>query len=138
MTDLRSAALNADDITIELVAVPEWGGAKYGVKSLTLNEQRRFVTSVSKKVKAPDGTWTTEIDRDKYATQLIIAAVVDPDTGEPVFEQADADTLNSKSGRATTRLVNVAARLAGLGGDEQMDDTVTELKEMPGYGSGSD
>ena len=137
MTDLRQAALNADDITIERVAVPEWG-AKYGVKSLTIAEQRIFITAVSRKVKAPDGTWTTEIDRDKYAIQLVLATVVDPDTGDPVFEPADAEALQKKSGKAMSRLVTVAARLAGLGGDEQVDEMVDELKEMPDSGSGSD
>lgn len=137
MSDLRSAALNADDITIELVAVPEWGNHKYGVKSLTTKEQRAFIAGASHKVQQPDGTWATEINRDKWTVQMIIATVVDPDTGEPVFEQADAETLEAKSGAATTRLFTVGARLAGLGGEDQVDEVVDELKETAGSDSAS-
>ncbi len=136
-SDLRSAALNADDITIELVAVPEWGNNKYGVRSLTINEQRQFITAVSTKVKDPDGDWVTEINRDKYAIQLLIRTVVDPDSDELVFEQADAEALWAKSGKAVSRLIGVATRLAGLDGKDQVDDMVDELKETADSDSAS-
>ncbi len=135
MSNLRDAALNADDITTEVVDVPEWGH-KYGVKALTIEEQREFITAVSKKEQEPDGTWQTSIDRDKYAVQLLLRTVVDPDTGETVFEPADAAALNKKSGRAVSRLLTVAARLAGLGGDDQMDETVVSLDETPDSDTG--
>jgi hypothetical protein len=123
MTDLRTAALNAEDITTELVTVPEWGGNVYGVKAMTLKQQRAFLRTVTD----PDGG----VNRDKYVAQLLIRTIVDPDTGEPVFEAADAAALEAKSASAIGRVLTIAARLAGLGGDEQVDEAVASLDETP-------
>jgi hypothetical protein len=126
VSDLRAAALNADDIDIETVIVPEWGGNTYGVKAMTLEEQRRFIRSVM----GADGT----VDRDRYAVQLLLASIVDPDTGEPVFEAADAEALAKKSGKATNRLLTVANKQAGLG---DTDEAVESLDETLTSDSGS-
>lgn len=123
MSDLRSAALNAEDIDTELVTVPEWGGNVYGVKAMTLKEQRAFITSVQN----PDKT----INRDKYAAQLLIQSIVDPETGEQVFDPADAVALEAKSAAAINRVLSIASRLAGLGGDDQLDEAVASLDETP-------
>lgn len=129
MTDLRALALNADDIVSETVVVPEWGNAKFGVKAMTLREQRKFIAAVQN----PDKT----INRDKYSAQLIVRTVVDPDTGEPVFDPADAAALEEKSAAAVARLLTVAAKLSGLGGDDQVDEVAADLGETPTDASNS-
>ncbi len=129
MTDLRAAALNADDIHTETVPVPEWGNRKYGVRSMTLAEQRKFIRAVTDK----DGT----VNRERYAAQLLVRCVVDPDTGEQVFEPADAQALEAKSAAAVARLLTVASRLSGLGGEDQVDEVAESLDGTPPADSNS-
>jgi len=118
---LRDKILAADDIEIEHVPVPEWD-VTVDVKSLTIDEQQRFLDAVRKR-----GVEGFEVDRKKFAIQLLIRTVIDPDTGKQVLEQADAETLATKSSKPVMRLFEVAANLAGLG-DDQVDKTIAELK----------
>lgn len=120
---LRDQILNADDLTIEPVDVPEWG-VKVGVKSLTVAEQQQFLNAVRKR-----GVDGFELDRGKFPIQLLIRTVVDPKTGGLIFEQADAAALARKSGKATARVLMVAVDLAGLGAD-QVDEAIEDLKGM--------
>ena len=61
--------------------------------------------------------------------------IVDPDTGEQVLEPADAEALEAKSAAATSRVLTVASRLAGLGGDE--NEAVESLDVTPTDASNS-
>jgi hypothetical protein len=56
-----------------------------------------------------------EVNMEKWFPDLLIATVHDPETGEKVFEPADRDALNAKSGSAIAAIADVAARLSGLG-----------------------
>jgi hypothetical protein len=123
MTDIRTQILNADDFETEIVDVPEWG-VKVTVKSLTIAEQTELTDAVRKRTGKSDGEY--QIDKRKFAPQLLIRTVIDDD-GNPVFEQADADALSKKSGKAVARIVKVASRLAGLA-DDQVEETIEELK----------
>lgn len=118
--ELRKAALNAE-LPGRVVAVPEWGDGKYGVKAMSIEESNLFIKSVQN----PDG----EVDPDRLHVQLLIHSVVDPADGEPLFGQADADTL--LHGPRPTELLRVALLLAGLGGDEQLSEAVADLGETP-------
>ncbi len=122
---LRDTILNADDYETEPVDIPEWG-VKVAVKSMTIAEQQDFLQAVRLRTGAK-GEY--EIDRKKFPIQLLIRTVIDPDTSELVFEQADADTLTKKSGRAVARILTVATRLSGLA-DDQIDETIDDLKRM--------
>ena len=121
---LRDQILNVDDQVSETIDVPEWD-AKVGVRGLTLGEQQKFLNRVQRRT----GSGTFEIDRDKFAVQLVIATAVDPDSGEQLFEPADAQVLSQKSGAAMFRLVQTGTRLSGLGGDEQVEEAIADLKE---------
>lgn len=105
-SELRKRALEADDIEAEVVDVPQWG-IKLEVRGLTSKERAKLLRTSTK----PDGS----IDFDKWFPDLVIATAYDPETGEQVFEQADRDALNGKSGAAIQNLVEVASRLSGLG-----------------------
>ncbi|MDK1039666.1 MAG: hypothetical protein QGD91_12275 [Actinomycetota bacterium] len=123
---LRDKILNADDITVEPVDIPEWD-VTVAVKGLTVGEQRRFLKTVRKRTGTPQDT--PEIDTDKMQIQLFIACVYDPDDMKtPMFEQADAQALQAKSARAMLRVFKVAAKLSGLGDDD--DEVMDELKAM--------
>ncbi len=120
---LRETILAVDDHIVEYVDVPEWG-VKVGVKSLTVAEQHQFLNAVRKR-----GVKEFELDRVKFPIQLLIRTVVDPDSGKLILEQADAEALAGKSGKAVAKLLTVAARLAGLG-DDQVDEAIDDLKGM--------
>jgi hypothetical protein len=120
MSDLRKAALEAD-LPGRIVAVAEWGNRKYAVKGMSIAESNRYLKSI----RSADGT----VDEDRFHVQLLIHSVVDPENGEPVFDQADAQTL--LDGPRPVELLRVALNLAGLGGESQFEETVDDLKETP-------
>lgn len=108
---LREQILQADDIPQEVVPLPKaWGEGSVLVKGLTAGELSDFVR--------------------KYADQppklqnaeLLILTVKDPESGKPLFEQADRDGLIRKGAGPVMSLVRVAQRLAGLVADEQAVD----------------
>jgi len=111
---LREQILQADDIPSELVPLPKaWGKGSVLVKGLTAGELSDFVR--------------------KYADQppklqnaeLLILCLRDPESGKPLFEQADRDGLVGKAAGPVMALVRVAQRLAGLIPDEE---AVEDLK----------
>lgn len=124
---LRDQIFASDTTEIEIVDVPEWG-LKVGVRALSLAEQTQFLQAVRKRTGSPQESY--RIDKEKYAPQLIIRTVVDPDTEKPVFEAADAQQIAAMSAKAVSRVVKVASKLAGLGGDEQVEETIADLKTM--------
>jgi hypothetical protein len=104
---LRQEILEYDDIVIEIVTVPEWGGKKVEVRGMSSKERAKLL-----KASALGGEG---IDMEKWYPDLLIATCFDPKTGEKVFDRADRAALNEKSGAAISGLADVAARLSGLG-----------------------
>ena len=121
---LRDAALNAVDVPEESVTVAEWGGGEYLIRGLTAGEAVDFYDRAV--VKDPR-TGDMKVNRKFWGPELIIACVYDPATEKPVFEAADRDALAKKSSAVVTRLAGIAARLSGLGGDEQDKDIATDF-----------
>lgn len=113
---LRDLALNTPDVPEETVAVPEWGGAVFLVRGLTAGEAVDFY---DRAVQKDPRSGELRVNRKWWGPELLIACCYDPDTRLRVFEAADRDTLAKKSSAVVTRLAAVAARLSGLGGDEQ-------------------
>jgi hypothetical protein len=103
--ELRKTIFEADDIESEIVEIPQWG-VKIEVRGMTSKERAKLLKSTSV---------NGEVDFDRWFPDLIIATAHDPETGEKVFEAADRDMLNTKSGAAITRLAETASRLSGLG-----------------------
>jgi|GEM_PF-2018447 len=111
---LREQILLADDIPSKLVDLPKaWGEGQVLIKGLTAGELSDFVNKYA------------NVPPKQQNVQLLIATVRDPETGKPLFEQADRDGLLSKSGQAVMSLIRVAQRLAGLTPDEE---AVADLK----------
>lgn len=95
----RDQILGAEDIKIETVDVPEWGGT-VRVRTLTAADRLRVVGTVDPKV-------DTRI--------IYVAAALIDDKGEPLMTAADIPALMVKSAKATDRVYEVVARLNGLG-----------------------
>jgi len=103
----RDEILQADDMRIETVAVPEWGG-EVRVKSLTGAERDLFEASITQQI----GGKASVVIANMRA-KLCAMAIVN-ENGVNLFSQADVETLGVKSAAALDRVFGVAQRLAGL------------------------
>lgn len=102
---LRDQIFASKDLDSEIVEVPEWG-LKLEVRSMSAGERSRSMRN-----------WLDDdqkVDLEKFYPAIIAASVFDPESGERVFEQDDAEKLNEKSSRVIERLAMVALRLSGM------------------------
>jgi hypothetical protein len=107
MSALREQILNASDIEHEDVVVPEWGGCTIRVRGMTGAQRNRFLNQAF-------DVKTGKPKFDRFHAAIIIETCTDPASGEPIFEAADREILNSKSAGVTERLAKTALRLSGL------------------------
>lgn len=117
---IRDQIFASDDILKEIVEIPEWGGIKIEVRSLTGADRARILET------GVDALGNVSLQR--VYPEMVIASAYDPDSGERVFEEADKDGLMSKNALAIDRLAMVATKLSGL-----QDDAV----DKAGNGSSS-
>lgn len=104
----RDEILAADDITRELVPVPEWGGEVF-VKSMSGTERDNFEASIVTK-RGNDAQVNLKNIRAKLA-----AACLCDENGKRLFSDADIPVLAAKSAAALQRVFEVAQRLSGIG-----------------------
>lgn len=107
--NLRAQILESEDLQSETLSVPEWNDVKVELRGMNGLDRARFM----QKVAQGEG-----VNFENWYPELIIATAFDPDTGTKLFERADKDALNRKSGSALSRLGDVAARLSGLGASD--------------------
>lgn len=105
-SELRKLVWEADDIPEEVVDVPEWN-----IKVLVRGMNGRGRANFLRRSTNEDG----QVSFENFYPELIIATAFDPESEEQIFESADRDQLNTKSGVALNRLAEVAQRLSGLG-----------------------
>ena len=100
------AILSADDLTVELVEVEEWGGS-VRIRTLTGRERDRLEADLlgSKK--------NGQVNLDNVRAKLVVATAIDEE-GNPLFQPGAEEELGKKSGAALTKVATVAQRLAGL------------------------
>lgn len=111
MSDLRKQILDFDDSSSETVQIPQWGGVKVEVRSLTAGQRGRLL-------KVCTDEETGEIDAGKLSIHLTIATAHDPETGERIFQPDDYDALGEKAPKAIEAIMDVAARLSALTEEE--------------------
>lgn len=105
MSSLRDAILAADDLTSEILEIPEWG-VTVEVRTPTAGDRARLFKIGT----TADGT----VDPELLYPMLLVSTVCDPDTHESLFTLDDAEALNAKSGAVVERVANVAMRLSGM------------------------
>lgn len=103
----------------EIVFIPEWDD-KVLVKGMSLGEQHDFLESL------PDPK--SKNRNKKMQVQLVIRQTLDPETREPIFEQADADSILAADPRPYTRIAQAAVRLGGMEDEKTVEE---RLKENP-------
>lgn len=124
---IRDRALAAS-VDTEIVNVPEWD-AKVEVRGMSAKERVRFL---QQQAAIRDSGKTN----DYLYVDTVIAQTYDPDTGEPVFDPADRDTLAEGPARPLERIMEVAARISGLR-DEDVAAAEERLQDDPTDGSSS-
>lgn len=101
---LKDKIFSTDDITKELVKVPEWG-VTVEVRSMTAAERAKMGEG------AANGDKT---DVAKMYALTVIATVYDPETGLPIFSDQDKEAILSKNGAVIERLATKALGASGF------------------------
>lgn len=114
---LRDTILQADDLPTTTIDIPAWD-VKVGIRGMNGKEQAQFQQQAA-----------SDTDRAYFYADLLIALVTDPDTGQNVFDQADRDTLVSKSGAVLDHVAAEIIRLSSIS-DEEAD---AELEADPTF-----
>ena len=128
----RDAILVKDDIEVEEVLIPQWGGT-VRVRGMSGTEREAFEESRLREKPSGNraarraGNTTTEFVRKNLRAQLVAWCVID-DLGARLFSDDDIPMLNSKSGAALERIVDVAMRLSGMG-DDDVEELAQEMVE---------
>lgn len=94
----KADIIAADDLKIEVVPVPEWGG-NVGIKALSLGQ----VDALRERAK-------TDEFKDQFGYLMLAESLVD-ETGELLFSFNEIDLLKAKSVPAMKRCFDVANRL---------------------------
>jgi hypothetical protein len=103
--NLRDQIFEVDDITKEIVEVPEWE-VTVEIRSMTAAERAGLTESAS-------GNGTKVNIALMYAL-CVIATVYDPETGLPVFKDSDKEAILSKNGAVIERLATKAMGQSGM------------------------
>ena len=123
MTLTRDQILQVEDITKELVSVPEWGGEVY-VRGMTGDERDTFEGSLLVN-RGKDQTVNLRNIRAKLASLTVC-----DEKGKRIFSEADTLALARKSAAALQRVFVVAQKLSGIT-DADVKDLAGELEKDP-------
>lgn len=113
----REQILAANDLTKELVHVPEWRDSETGVehvyvRALTGAERDAFEASMV------DQRGRSRTMNLRNVRARLCALTICDEEGNRLFSDADVEALGRKSAAALTRVFAVAQRLSGLTQDD--------------------
>jgi hypothetical protein len=117
---IRDRAVAARPYKAETVDVPEWD-AVIEVRSLPLGERNEMMGEVVDEE-------TGKGDFKAMFPALLIRACYDPETGERVFAEDDAATINGFDSQVVDRVAEVALKLSGLA-EKSKDDAAGKSSE---------
>lgn len=121
--------LAADDLAMELVDVPEWGGSVY-VLALT-GEQRG---ALEKACSVTDGdTGAVSVDTEKFMVSTVMLCMVDANRNRLFTGDEARVKLNRKSQAGLRRVFDAASRVSVL---TQKDREVQRGNSVPATGTG--
>lgn len=125
---LRERILQAQDLSHEVVEVPEWN-CTVVIWQMGERQRRAFELWCAKQDQSPP-------DLAMFYARLIVECARDIETGEPIFSADDAGALSEKCSAALRRLQGVAMRLNHLE-EEQRDDLKKNSPEPGDSANGS-
>lgn len=107
----RDQILEANDIQIEKVATPEWGGD--GITLVrSLDGRSRDAFEAGSMVKnARSGSYDMRLEN--LRARLLVLAICDED-GKRIFTDADVGKIGAKNAGVLARVYDVATRLSGI------------------------
>lgn len=105
----KDQILEANDLKVEEVDVPEWGGS-VNVRTMTGADRDAFEASLFQ-VQA-DGSRKPNVANMR--PRLAALTIVD-DSGNRIFDEEDVQALSRKSAAALEKVCTVAQRLNGIG-----------------------
>ena len=108
---LKDKILAANDIPDEKLHVPE-GKVDLLIKGMTAGERVKLMQS------AYDAK-TEQVNMSRVYPDVVVACSFDPETEEPVFDDADKEALMGKSSAAIEKIADVGLRLSGIGKEQQ-------------------
>jgi hypothetical protein len=109
----KDAILQAPDMPVETVSVPEWGG-QVCVRTMSGTDRDAFEASlIGKQGEVQGGGQQLQNVRAR-----LVALTVCDKTGVRLFTDADIPALGAKSAKALDRVFAVAQRLNGIGQQE--------------------
>lgn len=111
---LRDKILAADDLTVEVLDVPEWD-VKLEVRSPSAKVRARMVSQAME----TNENGESNVNLEAIYPTLMVACCFDPDSGEQVFTADDAEAINSKSSAVVERVAKACLRVAGLSNDTE-------------------
>ncbi len=121
--------MDADDIMIEKVPVPEWGGSVY-VKGMTGLERDKFEGDIIKfSTGGKPGKSKEILNLANMRAKLCSMTICDED-GKRLFSEKDARKLGGKSAAALQRVFTKAQELSGIT-DEDVEELTEGLEESP-------
>ena len=112
MTLDRQAILGADDLAVEPISIPAWGGDSF-IRVMTSEERDAFELSVGAMQKGE-----TKI---QFRSALVARCLCDQD-GKRLFSDSDIGALSKKSGAALDGIFDAARKL-----NKMTDQDVEEL-----------
>ena len=127
----KEEILKADDIVIEVVEVPEWGGSVH-VKTMSGTERDSFESEI---VDIRNGV-QAKTDTKNIRAKICARSICDED-GKLLFTEKEAVALGKKSVSALQRVFQVSQRLSRIS-DDDIEDFAKALEEDPFDGSASD
>ncbi|MBT8046398.1 MAG: phage tail assembly chaperone [Pontiella sp.] len=102
--------LEADDLKLELVQVPEWGGAVQ-IRQISAGERDTWEVYAQGELEKPEGA------RINIRAALAAMTLCD-DQGERLFSSAQAGDLAGKNSKALDRIYEASIKLNGLSKSE--------------------
>jgi hypothetical protein len=106
--------LDAQDIRIERVEVPEWGGHVY-VRTIAGTDRERYIESIREVIRKGKKQEVNIILAESGAK--LLQRTLCNQRGEQIFSENDITALGQKSSRALQRCLDVAAAINGLNED---------------------
>lgn len=119
----RDDILKVQDIRIEEVDVPEWGGTVF-VKGMTGTERDLFETSIVE-TKGKN----TRVNMRNIRAKLVVHSACDAEGGL-LFTIKDVDALGKKSAAALQRVFDKASQLSGIS-EKDVEELAEGLEQDP-------
>ena len=110
---IRKQILASEDQTENSIVVPEWGGVALLLLSPSAKRRAAMIATFTTTETGIDGERTAEVNTQAMLPSLVIACAHDPATREPVFTEADLDSLAEKNGAVVERVGLACMVIAG-------------------------